>query len=169
MSITSYPSMCQSLVMEAQSDATRCCIILILLSLMVGGVIRANMGASPSQYYHCPRFPKNVCRNDSRPRMCHHQSFLVDDGTTKNLEVDKKWIFSILFASLTLKWPWIDLEITLVLCTSKAQLLPMILAAHKLRSCWYLTKYSDFFHNIGLYIIIYRAHDNIYAIIYTLR
>ena len=104
----------------------------------MGGVIRANMGDYASQYQHCPRFPKNVCWNDTRPSMCHHQSFLMDDCTTKQLEIDKKWVFSIFFASLTLQWPWCDLDMTFVLSTSKAQLLLMLLFVHKLRSCWCL-------------------------------
>ena len=62
----------------------------------------------------------------------------MDDCTTKQLEIDKKWVFSIFFAILTLKWPWCDLDMTLVLSTSKAQLLLMLLFAHKLRSCWCL-------------------------------
>ena len=70
--------------------------------------------------------------------MCHHQSFLMDDCTTKQLEIDKKWVFSIFFAILTLKWPWCDFDVTLVLSTSKAQLLLMLLFVHKLRSCWCL-------------------------------
>ena len=72
---------------------------------------------------------------DTRPRMCRHQSFLVDYRTPNWLNIGKKWIFLIFFASLTLKWPWCDLEMTLVLCTSKAQLLPMLLFAHKITSC----------------------------------
>ena len=40
-----------------------------------------------------------------------HQSFLMDDCTTKQLEIDKMWVFSIFFASLTLKWPWHDLGV----------------------------------------------------------
>ena len=42
--------MYQSFAMKAQADATRCCIIVILLvqlSLEEGGVLRANMGALP--------------------------------------------------------------------------------------------------------------------------
>ena len=35
--------------------------------------------------------------------MIHHQSFLMDECTTKQLEIDQKWIFSIFFGSLTLK------------------------------------------------------------------
>ena len=127
--------------MEAQADATRCCIIvnlLVQLSLEEWGAIRATCDHYPSQYQHCPRFPKNVCWNDTRPSMCHHQSFLMDDCTTKQLEIDKKWVFTKLFASLTFKWPWYDLDMTLVLSTSKAQLLLMLLFAHKLRSCWCL-------------------------------
>ena len=64
--------------------------------------------------------------------MCHHQSFLVDDCTSDKFEIYEKWVFSIFFASLTLKWPWCDIELTLVLCTSKAQLLLL------LRFCWCL-------------------------------
>ena len=52
-----------------------------------------------------------------------HQSFLMHDCTTKQFEIDKKWVFSILFASLTLKWLLCDLDTTLVLSTSKAHLL----------------------------------------------
>ena len=40
----------QSFAMEAQADATRCCIIVIVLvrlRLDEGGVIRANMGVLP--------------------------------------------------------------------------------------------------------------------------
>ena len=127
--------------MEAQADATRCCIIIILLvqlSLGEWGVARVTCDNHPSQYQHCPRFPKNVCWNDTRPSMSHHQSFLMDDCTTKQLEIDKNWVFSIIFASLTLKWPWCDLDMTLVLSTSKAQLFLMLLFAHKLKSCWCL-------------------------------
>ena len=134
-----YPIMYQNFAMEAQAGATRCCIIVILLvqlSLEEWGVIRATWGHYLSQYQHCHRFPKNVCWNDTRPSMCHHQSFLMDDCTTKQLEIDKKWVFSIFYAILTLKWPWCDLDMTLVLSTSKAQLLLMLLFAHKLRSCW---------------------------------
>ena len=46
-------------------------------------------------------------------------------------------IFNI-FASFTLKWPWCDLDMTLVLTTSEAQLVLVLLFAHKLRSCWCL-------------------------------
>ena len=70
--------------------------------------------------------------------MCHHQSFLMDDCTTEQLEIAKKCVFSIFFASFTLKWPWWDLDMTLVLTTNKAQLVLMFLFAHKLRSCWCL-------------------------------
>ena len=52
-----YPIIYQSFAMEAQADATRCCIIVILLvqlSLdfhelqgLLSGVMRANMGALP--------------------------------------------------------------------------------------------------------------------------
>ena len=45
-----YPIMYQSFAMEAQADATRCCIIVILLvqlSLEEGGVKWANMGVLP--------------------------------------------------------------------------------------------------------------------------
>ena len=70
--------------------------------------------------------------------MCQHQSFLMDDCTTEQLEIAKKCVFSIFFASLTLKWPWCDLDMTLVLTTSKAQLVLVLLFAHKLRSCWCL-------------------------------
>ena len=81
-----------------------------------------------------------MCWNDTRPRMCHHQYYLANNCTTDNVEIDTKWICSIFFASLTLTWPWCDLEMTLVLCTSrsKAQLLPNLICAHKLRSCWLL-------------------------------
>ena len=44
--------MYQSFAMEAQADATRCCIIVIVFvnrALMNGGVIRANMGVLPLQ------------------------------------------------------------------------------------------------------------------------
>ena len=91
-----YPFMYQYFAMEAQADDTRCCIILILLvqlSLGEWGVTRVTCDNHPSQYQHCPRFPKNVCWNDTRPSMSHHQSFLMDDCTTKQLEIDKKWIF----------------------------------------------------------------------------
>ena len=86
--------------------------------------------------------------NDTWPRMCHRQSFLIDDCTTNKLEIDQKWVFSIFFASLTLKWPWCDLDMTLLLCTSKAQLLLMLLFAHKLRSYWFFRQiwhYKMFF------------------------
>ena len=133
--------MYQSFAMEAQTDATRCCIIVFLLvqvSLRNVGVKWETWGHYPSQYQHCPRFSKNVCWSDTRPSICHHQSFLKDYCTTKQLEIDKKWVFSIFFVSLTLKWPWCNLDMTLVLSTSKAQLLLMLLFAHKLRSCWCL-------------------------------
>ena len=48
------------------------------------------------------------------------------------------WVFSIFFASLTLKWLSCDLDMTLLLSTSKAQLFLMLLFAHKLGSCWCL-------------------------------
>ena len=57
---------------------------------------------------------------------------IVDDCTSNKFEIDEKWVFSIFFASLTLKWPWCDIELTLVLCTSKTQLLLL------LRFCWCL-------------------------------
>ena len=125
--------MYQSFAMEAQTDATRCCIIVILLSrlsLEEGGVIRASMEALPSQYQHCPRFPKNVCWNDTWPIMGYHHSFLVDDCITNKLEIDEKLVFLILFASLTLKWCRCDFDMT-----GKAQLLLILLFAHKLRTC----------------------------------
>ena len=56
-----YPIMYQYFAMEA--DATRCCIIkieLVQLSLGEWGVTRATCDHYPSQYQHCPRFPKNV-------------------------------------------------------------------------------------------------------------
>ena len=59
------PIMYQSIAMVAQADATRCCIIVILLvyfSLGEGGVIKANIRAK-----------------------CYHQSFLVDDCTTNKI------------------------------------------------------------------------------------
>ena len=37
-----------------------------------------------------------------------------------------------IFKILTSKWPWCNLDMTLVLCTSKAQLLRVLLCAHKL-------------------------------------
>ena len=71
--------------------------------------------------------------------MCHHQSFLFQLMTAplNSLKLIKR-VFSIFFESLILKWPWCDLDMTLVLCTSKAQLLLKLLFAHKLRSCWCL-------------------------------
>ena len=76
------------------------------------------------------------CWNDTRPSMYHHHSFLMDDCTTQQLEINKKvGIFNI-FCKLT--WPRCDLDMTLVLSTSKAQLLLMLLFAHKLRSGWCL-------------------------------
>ena len=60
----SYPIKYQSFAVESQADATRCCIIVILLvqlSLDEKGVIRVDMAVLPLQYQHCPRFPKNVC------------------------------------------------------------------------------------------------------------
>ena len=46
-----------------------------------------------------------LCINLLRPSigLCHHQSFLMDDCTTKQLEIDQKWVFLIFFANLTLK------------------------------------------------------------------
>ena len=48
----------------------------------------------------------------------------MDDCTTKQLEIDKKWVFK------KQKIGEFDLEMTLVLSTSEAQLLLMLLFAH---------------------------------------
>ena len=66
-------------------------------------------GITPPNISTALDFLKNVCWNDTWLSMCHHQSFLVDDCTTKQLEIDKKWIFSIFLRV----WPWNDLDVTL--------------------------------------------------------
>ena len=70
-----------SFAMEAQADATRCCIIVIL-------IVQLSLEEMPAEM-----IPDQVCVTISPS----------DDCTTKQLEIDKKWVFSIFFASLTLQ------------------------------------------------------------------
>ena len=115
-----YPIMYQSFAMEAKVGATRCCIIVILLVQLTPEEWGCNKGKHGGIAPHNISTALDVCWNDTRPSMCHHQSSLMGDCTAKQLEIDKKCVFSIFFAGLTLKWPLCDLDMTLVLSTSKA-------------------------------------------------
>ena len=114
----SYSIMYQSFAMDAQADATRCITPPNISTALDFLKMRVEM------------IPDQECVTIS-------PFYKMTAPLLTSLKLIKSGYFQY-FCSLTLKWIWCDLGMTLVLCTSKAQLFPMLLFSHKLRSCWCL-------------------------------
>ena len=69
--LTFLPNYVYFFVMEAQADATRCCVILLVqLSLEEGCNKGKNGGITPPNISTALVFIKYVLGNDTRPKMC---------------------------------------------------------------------------------------------------